>query len=159
LDEIAEQDARIRRVSRMTNASEGELTHEQRNEAFQDITRFLEEHELTQTDFAKGIREKASTVSLLFGNKASLRPEKRDEILRKGRAWLELETRAIESRQQLPSGYWDQTKVAPRLMAIARRLTERADCGVVWGPAGIGKTTIVKAIRAELPNAILVSPS
>jgi DNA transposition AAA+ family ATPase len=141
----------------MTNATEGELTHEQRNVAFADITRFLEEHELTQADLARGIREKASTVSLLFNNRASLKPEKRDELLRKGLAWIELETRAIESRGQLPSGYYDQTKVALRLMAIARRLTERADFGVAWGPAGIGKSTICKAIAAELPNAILVS--
>ncbi len=121
-------------------------------------SRFLEEHGLTQADFTRGIQERSqSTVSLLFGNSARLRPEKRDEILRKGLAWIELETRAIESHRQLPSGYYDQHKVALRLMAIARRLTERADMGVAWGPAGIGKTTIVRAIQAELPNAIVVA--
>ncbi|HUU95600.1 MAG TPA: AAA family ATPase [Phycisphaerae bacterium] len=141
----------------MTNANEGALTHEQRNLAFEDVTRFLEENKLTHADFAKGIREKQSTVSLLFSNNAKLRPDTRDELLRKGLAWIELETRAIESRQQLPCGYYDQTKVALRGMAIARKLTERVDCGVCWGPAGIGKSIVFKAVAAELPNAIMVS--
>jgi DNA transposition AAA+ family ATPase len=141
----------------MTAASQGELTHEQRNVAFEDITRFLQERSLTQADLAKAIQEKPGTISLLFSRSPKLTAERRDELLRKAVAWIELETRAIESRQQLPSGYYDQTKVALRLMAIARRLTERADCGVCWGPAGIGKSMICKAIAAELPNALLVS--
>jgi DNA transposition AAA+ family ATPase len=156
--ELAERDARIHRVSgTMPTANDGSLTPETRLQVMNDVRQFLAEFGLTQADLARGIRgvhESDLSQALTLGT--TMKAGKRDAILRKAANWIELEYRAHTSREQLPATYWE-TRVAKRLFAIARKLTERADMGVAYGPAGIGKSTIAKAIHLELPNAILMT--
>jgi DNA transposition AAA+ family ATPase len=154
-ERVVAQDARVARATRML-PSEGTLRPEQRREAFAKIAEFLEEQGLKQADLAKAIREPQSVVSGLFTNSSRVTAEKRDEVLRKATAWVELETRAIEGRRQLPLTY-QETKVARRLFGVCRKLTERPDMAIAWGPAGIGKSTIAKAIAAELPNVLVIA--
>jgi DNA transposition AAA+ family ATPase len=119
-----------------------------------DLKRFLAERGYTQADLARGVRENQADISQLLSGADKLKLEKRDELLRKATAWMELEYRAVANRR--PSNF-AQTRVAKRMYAIARKLTERADIGICWGPAGIGKSTVIAAIQAELPNVIVVA--
>lgn len=154
-EEFVEQDARIVKAARMLPSS-GPLTAEQRRQTFQRIGDFLKKHGLTQSDLAKSIREPQSVVSGLFNNSSRITDEKRDDVLRRANAWLDLEDRAIEGQRRRPLNY-HETRVAKTMMGMARKLTERPDIGVCWGPAGVGKSTIAKAIAAELPNVVLVA--
>jgi DNA transposition AAA+ family ATPase len=153
-DKIAEQDARVLRATRML--PDGLLTPEQRLRHHKEVERFLEENGLTQADFARGIKEAESTVSQFFKNDPRVKAERRDDILRRGLAWVEMEARAIRSREMRPASF-QMTGPAKRLFGMARRLIERADMGLAYAPAGVGKSTIVKAICAELPSAVLVT--
>jgi DNA transposition AAA+ family ATPase len=77
-------------------------------------------------------------------------------MLRRGNAWIEGEQRAAVARTMRPDVF-AMTKPATRLFALAKKLTERPDMGIASGPSGIGKSTIVKALAAEIPSAILVT--
>jgi DNA transposition AAA+ family ATPase len=77
-------------------------------------------------------------------------------LLRRANAWIELEYRAILTRDARPESFC-MTRVAERMYGVARKLSERRDMGCVWGPAGIGKSTIAAAIQAELPNTVVIT--
>lgn len=151
-DRLVEQDARVKRVSRMVPDS-GPLTDSQRNEIRTALDAFMAEHKLTQADVAKAIGQSATYVSNLLTRATSLPPATRDQILRDLNNWLDREARARDSQRP---GDFVSTAPARRLIALAERLTERADMALAFGPAGIGKTTTIEAITAEIPTAIAV---
>ena len=132
----------------------GELNHQQRVGIVRALEAFMAEHGLTQADVAKGIGQSATYVNNLINDAGTLPPATRDQMLRDINNWMDREARARDNRR--PDDF-TVTRPAERMIALAERLTERADMAVAYGPAGIGKTTTIDAIVAEIPTAVKVT--
>ena len=93
-------------------------------------------------------------MSTLLSNAASMPEATQDRLWRDINNMLEREARAEEN--QRPDGFV-LMRVPERLIALATHLSERADMAIAYGPAGIGKTTTIKAIAAEISTAIAIT--
>lgn len=137
---------------------EGEpLTAEHVKQAIHDIREFLRDSQVSQAGLAKAIRVSDSTLVELFNplSRKEMKHDRRDRLIRKALNWIEREIAARQRQQLRPDNYYGFTKPATRLYAVAKRLSQRPDIAVVFAPAGTGKTTILRAIAAEL-NMVLV---
>lgn len=149
-DELVGQEARVRRVSRMIPVT-GQIPAQTRSEIRAALEAHMKENGLAQADVAECLGTSATYVNNLLTEAAALPVGTRDRLLRDVNNWLEREARAAEA--QRPDDFVT-TRVAERLIAVAERLTERADMAVAHGPAGIGKSTTIAAIVAEIPTAV-----
>lgn len=140
---------RVRRVTPLLPADEP-IGPRKRREALDTIARFLREHDLTQADAAAGIGEDEERVKAVVVDDAALPEGERDELVRMLCDWVEREHRAREA--QAPTGFIT-TRPAERLIAIAERLTERPDIAIAHAPSGVGKSTAIAAITAEIPTS------
>ncbi len=152
-DKLIGQDVRVLKASRMV-PSDGPLAAT----TIADIRRALDAHmaagNLSQADVADAIGQSTTYVNNLLKSAATLPATARDRMWRDLNNWLEREARAAESER--PADFV-RTRPAERLIAIAERLTERADMAVAFGPAGIGKSTAIEAIVAEIRTAVAVT--
>ena len=151
-DNLVGQDARLRKGSRMV--PDGPLSAATRADIRALLVRHMEDGGLSQTDVAEAIGQSATYVNNLLTKAASLPEATAERMWRDVNNWLEREARARES--QRPDDFV-RTRVAERLIALAERLAERPDMAVAFGPAGIGKSTVIKAVVAEIPTAVAIT--
>ena len=152
--ELIEQDARITKAT--TPLPAGPLGPKLCKRYREELERYLSEHSIDAAALAKALGEPGVVVKKFLAGDASITVDTRDRLLRKGMAWVELECRSRAMRRELPDSFVE-TAVAKRLMGASRRLVERLDIGVAYGPAGIGKSLAIKAVAAELPNVIALT--
>lgn len=132
----------------------GELALDVRRDIIRAVELHMKATGLSQSDVAEAVGQSPTYVNNVLTESPSIPPATRDRILRDLNNWLEREARAREA--QRPDDFV-RTRVAERLIALAERLTERADMAIAFGPAGIGKTTTAQAIAAEIRTAVLVT--
>lgn len=149
---LVEQEARIRKVSRMIPIA-GDIPETQRHQVIRAAQLFMRDNKLSQSDLADGVGQTATYINNVLSESGSIPPATRDKILRDINNWLEREARAQAARR--PSDFVT-TRPAERLIDLAEALTAKADMAVAYGPAGIGKSTTVEAIVAEIPTAVAI---
>jgi DNA transposition AAA+ family ATPase len=110
---------------------------------------------LSQKDLAEAIGSSNTYINNLFTNAASLPEGTQDRLWRDINNWLEREARAEEN--QRPDAFVQTIKTAERLIALATNLTHRADMAVAYGASGIGKSTVIEAIVAEISTAVAIT--
>ncbi len=147
-----EQDARIRKVSRMI-PTDGPLSERQAAEVYTALAGYMSEYDVSQGELSAGLGESASTVSLLIARNPKLPTHKRDELLRAANNWIESDHAQREARR--PDNF-TMTRVATRMFGVAKNVHATRDIGLIYGPAGIGKTCCAQAIRAEFPGSVYV---
>ena len=76
-----------------------------------------------------------------------------DTLAREINGWMELDARRRKSRQ---TTRFVRTAVADLMIDVARDCMESGVVGLVYGPAGIGKTMTSEAICAEITGSIYV---
>jgi DNA transposition AAA+ family ATPase len=104
----------------------------------------------TNSSAARSLGISESTLSqVLSGNYAG----DTEKHLRQIDKWIEQQI--LRETAPRPSGFV-KTKVAERIYATAKWITEINTIGVVHGPAGIGKTITFQAIRAEMAGSISI---
>ena len=153
-DKLLGQDARVRRVSRMVPMS-GPLPVALRHEIRRAVEAYMLRTGFTQKDLAEAIGTSSTYVNNLFTNAAGLPDSTQDRLWRDLNNMLEREARAEES--QRPDDFVPTIKTAQRLCDVATNLTRRPDMAICYGPAGIGKSTTIKAITAEIPTAVAIT--
>ena len=151
-DRLIEQEARIRKVSRMI-PSIGPISDKQRHQVIEAVQRFLRENDLTQADLADGVGQSATYINNVLSDSGTIPPATRDRIVRDLNNYLEREARARAA--QRPDDFVT-TRPAETLINLAESLTMKADMAVAYGPAGIGKSTTIEAICAEIPTAVAI---
>jgi len=67
-----------------------------------------------------------------------------------------LESQLMKEAAPKPAGFV-RIKVVDRIYGVARWVQQSGCIGVIHGPAGIGKTMTLKAIRSETPGCIFIS--
>lgn len=132
---------------------EGPLTDRKRDEIVDALAGLMKEYKLSQADVAKGVGSSPTYINNLLTDSGNLPAATRDRLLRDINGWVDRECRARENKR--PDDFV-LTRVAERLIDVARRLTERADMGLCYAPAGCGKSTTIEAIVAEIPTAVAV---
>lgn len=130
-NKLVEQEARVRRASRMV-PTEGPLSDQKRHEIRSALVALMEEHGLTQADVGKAIGRNTTYLNNLLNKAATIPAATRDEMWREINQWLDREARARETRR--PDDFV-LTRVAGRMIALAERLTERADMAICYGMA------------------------
>jgi Cdc6-like AAA superfamily ATPase len=150
-ESLIEQDVRIRKASMI--ATDGELTDWKRQEILAALLAHMGENGLTQEDVAHGIGRSTTYINNLLNNSKALPAQTRDAILLECNNWLDSEARARAN--QRPADFI-KTRVAERLYALVERLRERPDVAYCFAPAGVGKTTCIRAVVAEIPSTVMV---
>lgn len=129
----------------------GPIAAQVRHEIRTALESHMKAEGLSQSDVADAIGTSATYINNLLTNASSVPEATRDRLLRDVNNWLEREARAKDARR--PDDFV-VTRVAERLMNLAMLLSERADMAVAYGPAGIGKSTTIAAVCAEIPTAV-----
>ena len=158
--------ARVDRGSVMDDGSEyTPLSNPDVGRIRKRVERFLEEQQalpagrrVSRAKIAKAIGQSPTTLSLVLASKYPKGKEhgyrKRDEILRKLDRFVSLQ----EARRDAPrrTGFaW--TRVAEEIRAVAQTCVLLETIGVIYGPAGIGKTMTLEALLDTFPGSLLVT--
>lgn len=152
IDRFAEQEVRVQKAGMLL--PERKLEERELYDARKRIREFMEEHGLSDADIARGIRVSSSQVSWFFSDNERLTEDRAEELARAMIRWMDRELNARENRRE---NEVHETLVCTRLWTMARRLQTRPDINLAYGPAGIGKTTALKAFAAEEPGVVMVT--
>ncbi|MCR9217341.1 MAG: AAA family ATPase [bacterium] len=147
--EAIEQDARVIKAARKLPVN-GPLSQQQINEARTNALDYIERHELTHKQVSRGIGLKSpSTVTEVLNGTYKGKP---DAIIRKINAWVEQHARGQDSdRPQL----FVSTKVVEQIFKIIRNTIRTRKTAVIFGPAGVSKTTVcLEAARTEIVGSV-----
>jgi DNA transposition AAA+ family ATPase len=114
------------------------------------FTALLTRIEKTNTWAARSLGISESVLSQVMSGTYAGDSEKHIRQIDK---WVE--TQILRETAPRPAGFV-KTKIAERIYATARWVSEINAIGVVHGPAGIGKTITLQAIRAETPGSVFI---
>lgn len=150
---LREQDVRVREVSLML-PTDGPLTVEQLNEVRQAVLRHIKRRGISQELLAQKIGSNNTYVSnFLSGQFAAIPEQTRYKLARQLNDWLELD--AARARQE-SGGALVHTKVAQRLIKVARQIAEVGDMAIAHGPAGCGKTATLLELLRLIPASMYI---
>ncbi|MFM9959220.1 MAG: AAA family ATPase [Phycisphaerales bacterium] len=148
LDQLA-QEARIMKQARMLPQT-GPLTPQQIEQVRADFIEFTREQKISNSRVSKALGKGFSqaTLSKYVNGKDSGDAE---GITRALNQWMEDEAYARQVRG--PDGFVE-TDVAVRMLATIRTAKIQQVMGLIYGPAGVGKTMTAQAARALFPGSI-----
>jgi DNA transposition AAA+ family ATPase len=152
-DKLVGAQARTRRSSFMVPVT-GNLSAAVRAQIRKALDAKMARDKNSQADVAEGSGQSADYINKLLNNAASLPEATLDRVYRDVNNWMEREGRAAEA--QRPANYVI-TRVAERLAALIEKAGEQADCFIAYGPAGIGKSTVIEALAAEFPTVVAIT--
>lgn len=115
------------------------------------VQEYLKRSKKSYADAAKAMGVAQSTFSQVMNCTYEGDLEKHIRDLDK---WLE--TELLRETAPKPGGFV-MTSVAEKVYAVAKYVLRTGEIGLVYGPAGIGKTMTLQAIRSEFSNSIYVS--
>ncbi|MFH1746508.1 MAG: ATP-binding protein [Planctomycetota bacterium] len=152
LDKLGGQDApEIREVSVMV-AKDGPLADEQLQEIRRAATRHLKRWSIPQDLVAHKLGTNKTYMSnFLSGNFGQIPKGTLQKLAREVNDWVELDNR--RQLHEVDSAFV-HTKVAERLIKVARHAVETRDIVVAHGPAGCGKTVTLLELRKLIPASI-----
>jgi len=135
-----------------TLPNDGPLTDEQRRAAMGNFKRYIDKRSFTIADVAHELgTPKASTIrELTLGTYR----EGSDAHIRTLNNWIEQNAR--RRAVKLKNDFDSTTKVAKDIFNVARMVRENSTMGLVFGPAGIGKSRCSQAVYEVTAGAILV---
>lgn len=141
--------ARILGEARMLRDDEP-ITDEKTAAVLQRFKEYLERSGLSQEKAAKSMGFAAGTLStILSGTYAG----DAESFVRKIDKWIEHRVR----KEQAPKDPgFVKHKVAQQIYGVAKWVAETGCIGMVTGPAGIGKTRTLKALRSDFPGSIYI---
>jgi len=143
------QEARLLGEARMLR-DEQELTGEITQQIIDRFRELLKRLDKSEGWAARSLGIASSTLSQILSGSYAGDAEKHIRQLDK---WIE--GQILRETAPKPSGFV-KTKVAERIYGVAKWVQETNTIGVVHGPAGIGKTITLQAIRAETPGSIFI---
>ena len=141
--ELIGQDGRVARTARMLDANE-RLQPNQRKDIAERVLRFIDEHGITQATVARECGISTTTISEVLRNQ--YKGKTSDRQLVKLHNWLEL---AARRENIIRSRTFVETSVATEILQVAGIVAETCRCGVIFGPAHIGKTLTLNAIVGD----------
>ncbi len=134
--------------------TDGPLTSEQLNEVRHAVARHIKRRGMSQELLAQKIGSNTTYVSnMLSGQFAAVPEQTRYRLARQLNDWLELD--AARARQE-PGGALVHTKVAQRLIKVARQIAEVGDMAIAHGPAGCGKTATLLELLRLVPASMYI---
>lgn len=148
LDQLA-QEARIMQQARML-PPKGPLSPEQIDQVRQSFIEFTRENNISNTRVSKALGKGFSqaTLSKYVNGKDSGDAE---GITRAINQWMEDEAQARAVRG--PDGFVE-TDVAVRMLTTIRTAYIQGVIGLIYGPAGVGKTMAAKAAHSKYRNSV-----
>ncbi len=142
------QDARRRRESRMVPPN-GTLSYQTRRGIIGDIKRFMKREGIELKHVAKTLGVRADALQAALDVQGH--DDTHDGLLVRANNWIEDESMA--RRAERPAEFvW--TRVARKMQAVVDQLRRRADIMICTGPAGIGKSLTIEALKAEYGGGI-----
>lgn len=148
-----EEDARKLTLAR--KLPEGPLSPELIAQISDDFKAFTNEHQISLAQVSKELGEGFSPTML--STFTAVREGKfagdMQRIARGINAWMDQRRR--RAAIPMPVGFVETT-VAKRMLAVISNTVRMEAIGLIYGPAGIGKTTVMEVVTAKFPGAILV---
>lgn len=138
-----EEQAAIERLQEAEGMSEEEILREK-------LSCHLKEKGITQSGVAKAIDVSASMVSMFLAGTYP-NPEK---IIPKIKSYFQSREKAADA-VQLPE--LAETSVYKEVQAVLDYVHSQRDIGVIYGPAGIGKTTALRAFQEVTPLTVYIT--
>lgn len=119
----------------------------------EQLQNHLEQHRIAQKAAAKGIGISPTAINLYLNGTYKGSTE---EVERKVAAWLQQQREKAEvSKLDIP---FVETKTAKRTLGFLGLTNTLGQLGIIYGGAGLGKTTCLKEFAARYPAAILIEP-
>lgn len=142
-------DARVLRKARML-PPKGPLTPEHIAQVRQLLDQFITDTKLSHDALSKKLG-RGFSPSLLGKFRDGSYEGDIDKVARAINTFIENEWRSMELQRD---GGFVETEVAKRMLGIVRTCYIHKFCGVIQGPAGIGKSMVISVIPRLFPGAI-----
>lgn len=154
LDSLGDgQDARVREVSVMV-AKDGPLDEQKLDEIRVAVAKYVKRRGYAQSLVAQKLGSNETYVSNYLSGRFDQIPRATlQKLARDLNEWAELDhRRSLRRGEQV----FVRTKVAERIIKVARHAIETNDIVVVHGPAGCGKTVTLQELQKLIPASIYV---
>lgn len=153
VDQLAAQESRVRRYSALVPA-EGPLTEKQRGEIIALARDHMGKNMISLKEAGRAISLSPSYFGQFLNGVVKITDERCDEILRAVNGWVEQDARR---REMVRPTEFVLIRPAQRFVTAAKNVHATRDMGLVFGPAGVGKTLTARAVAAEIAGTILVT--
>lgn len=145
------QDVRLREVSVMV-PTDGTLTAEHLTQIRGAAARYIKRRGYALALVAQKLGTNQTYISnFLSGSQDAIPAKTLQALARQINEWLDLDNARQARRGEK---CFVHTKVAQRLIKIARHAVETGDIAVAHGPAGCGKTATLEQLRTLIPASI-----
>lgn len=128
------------------------LKPEEINQVARDYKSWLKQTRRSNARVSKALGDGFSEAVLSQFSNGIFRGDM-ERVARGVNEYMERETR-IEAVQR-PSG-WVATDAANRMLAVIRATVNGRGMGLITGPAGVGKTMVLEAVKPEYTGSILI---
>jgi len=142
--DLMQQEAQVARTARMLDDTKS-LTPNQRTDIIARCMKFIAETEYNQASIARELGISSTTISEIL--REQYKGKTSDKQLARVNNWLELTARRDTI---VRSKSFVETTVAKEILHVAHTVAETCKMGAVYGPAQIGKSFTLEAIKGDL---------